>query len=212
MTQWIRALYQPNPPQTIAVLEKALQKLQTSDEGWQLATSLMPSPDSNIKFFAALTLIVKLNRDRFVTPPLANHIYLHTHTAKRKTVRGRRQGTARGHHRMAPPVPQRRHPQLRPQKDMHRPRHPLYLLLPVLAQVCTPAPLLLGPRPQRPFRGSRRVAGHRPSRGQPGPKKNLGRHPVCECPRRRGRQDRSKLFKVVRLPVPSEAQDGPLYR
>ncbi|KAK0738570.1 armadillo-type protein [Schizothecium vesticola] len=60
---WIRALYQPNPPQTIAVLEKALQKLQTSDEGWQLATSLMPSPDSNIKFFAALTLIVKLNRD-----------------------------------------------------------------------------------------------------------------------------------------------------
>ena len=29
----------------------------------------MPSPESNIKFFAALTLIVKLNRDRFVHVP-----------------------------------------------------------------------------------------------------------------------------------------------
>jgi hypothetical protein len=60
----IQALYQPAPPQTIARIQEVLQTLQKSAEGWQLAQSLLSSRDENIKFFGALTLIVKLNTER----------------------------------------------------------------------------------------------------------------------------------------------------
>ncbi|KAK3692694.1 armadillo-type protein [Podospora appendiculata] len=59
----IRALYQPNAPATIAQIQEVLQRLQKSPQGWQLAQSLIASRDDNIKFYAALTVIVKLNRD-----------------------------------------------------------------------------------------------------------------------------------------------------
>ncbi|KAK0673919.1 putative importin [Cercophora samala] len=59
----IRALYQPNPPETISRIQEVLQRLQRSPEGWQLAQSLIAHPEDNIRFYAALTLIVKLNRD-----------------------------------------------------------------------------------------------------------------------------------------------------
>ncbi|KAK3939954.1 armadillo-type protein [Diplogelasinospora grovesii] len=59
----INALYQPNPPETISRIQDVLHRLQRSPEGWQLAQSLIANPNNNIKFFAALTLIVKLNRD-----------------------------------------------------------------------------------------------------------------------------------------------------
>lgn len=59
----IQALYQPAPPQTIAQIQEVLQTLQKSAGGWQLAQSLLSSKDENIKFFGALTLIVKLNTE-----------------------------------------------------------------------------------------------------------------------------------------------------
>ncbi|KAK5663914.1 hypothetical protein OQA88_125 [Cercophora sp. LCS_1] len=59
----IQALYSPNPPETIATIQEVLQRLQKSEQGWQLAQSLISNPDNNIKFFAALTLIVKLNKE-----------------------------------------------------------------------------------------------------------------------------------------------------
>ncbi|KAL2270454.1 hypothetical protein VTJ83DRAFT_2638 [Remersonia thermophila] len=59
----IRALYQPNPPETIARIQEVLQRLQRSPEGWQLAQSLIAHREDNIRFYAALTLIIKLNRD-----------------------------------------------------------------------------------------------------------------------------------------------------
>lgn len=62
--QLIQALYSPNPPETIAAIQEVLQRLQKSEQGWQLAQSLISHPDNNIKFFAALTLIVKLNKER----------------------------------------------------------------------------------------------------------------------------------------------------
>ncbi|KAK0629841.1 armadillo-type protein [Bombardia bombarda] len=60
---FIRALYEPNAPGTISRVQDVLQRLQRSPQGWQLSQSLIASPDNNIKFFAALTIIVKLNRD-----------------------------------------------------------------------------------------------------------------------------------------------------
>lgn len=62
--QLIQALYSPNPPETVAAIQEVLQRLQKSEQGWQLAQSLISHPDNNIKFFAALTLIVKLNKER----------------------------------------------------------------------------------------------------------------------------------------------------
>ncbi|KAL2017293.1 hypothetical protein VTK56DRAFT_2316 [Thermocarpiscus australiensis] len=59
----IRALYQPNPPETISKIQEVLHRLQRSPEGWQLAQSLIAHSEDNIRFYAALTLIVKLNRD-----------------------------------------------------------------------------------------------------------------------------------------------------
>lgn len=66
MLQLIQALYSPNPPETITAIQEVLQRLQKSDQGWQLAKSLIENREDNIKFFAALTLIVKLNRERCV--------------------------------------------------------------------------------------------------------------------------------------------------
>ncbi|KAK3369160.1 armadillo-type protein [Lasiosphaeria ovina] len=59
----IRALYSRNPPETISKIQEVLQRLQKSPQGWQLASSLIASRDENVRFYAALTLIVKLNRD-----------------------------------------------------------------------------------------------------------------------------------------------------
>ncbi|KAK3313452.1 armadillo-type protein [Apodospora peruviana] len=59
----IRALYQPNQPETISQIQDVLQRLQRSPQGWQLAQSLFANRDDNIRFYAALTIIVKLNRD-----------------------------------------------------------------------------------------------------------------------------------------------------
>ncbi|KAH6624230.1 armadillo-type protein [Chaetomium sp. MPI-SDFR-AT-0129] len=59
----IRALYQPNPPETISKIQEVLHRLQRSPEGWQLAQSLVAHREDNIRFYAALTLIIKLNRD-----------------------------------------------------------------------------------------------------------------------------------------------------
>ncbi|KAI0860991.1 armadillo-type protein [Xylaria cubensis] len=60
----INELYKPNPPETISQIQESLQRLQKSTQGWQLAQSLLARPGDNIKFFGALTIIVKLNTER----------------------------------------------------------------------------------------------------------------------------------------------------
>jgi hypothetical protein len=57
-------LYSPGPPDRIKQIQEVLQKVQKSPEGWQLAESLLSNPDEKIKFFGALTFIVKLNTER----------------------------------------------------------------------------------------------------------------------------------------------------
>ncbi|KAE9374892.1 ARM repeat-containing protein [Stipitochalara longipes BDJ] len=59
----ILQLYSPGRPDQVVKTQETLQKLQRSPEGWQLASSLMNNKDQQIRFFAALTFIVKLNTD-----------------------------------------------------------------------------------------------------------------------------------------------------
>ncbi|KAI1074084.1 armadillo-type protein [Whalleya microplaca] len=59
----IHELYKPNPAQTISRIQEILQHLQKSTEGWHLAQGLLTRPDDNVKFFGALTIIVKLNTE-----------------------------------------------------------------------------------------------------------------------------------------------------
>jgi hypothetical protein len=61
--QLVLQLYQPSASQTVAKTQEALQKLQRSPEGWQLANSLLGSQAESVRFFGALTFIVKLNTD-----------------------------------------------------------------------------------------------------------------------------------------------------
>lgn len=59
----IQRLYKPGKPQVISSIEKHLQWHQRSPNGWNMADALLRSTDSNIRFFGALTLVVKLNQD-----------------------------------------------------------------------------------------------------------------------------------------------------
>ncbi|KAI0013939.1 armadillo-type protein [Xylariaceae sp. FL0662B] len=59
----IHQLYKPNSAATISYIQEVLQHLQKSPEGWQLAQGLLTRPDDNVKFFGALTVIVKLNTE-----------------------------------------------------------------------------------------------------------------------------------------------------
>ncbi|CAJ2505947.1 Uu.00g000770.m01.CDS01 [Anthostomella pinea] len=62
--QLIHELYKPNPADRITHIQDVLQRLQRSPQGWQLAQGLLARPGDNIKFFGALTIIVKLNTER----------------------------------------------------------------------------------------------------------------------------------------------------
>lgn len=59
----MKRLYQPGAPQEIAQIEKALQGLQRSQQGWQFADALLQSQDTNVRFFGALTFTIKINQD-----------------------------------------------------------------------------------------------------------------------------------------------------
>ncbi|CAK7263687.1 member of the karyopherin-beta [Sporothrix epigloea] len=65
----IVTLYDPRTPHaTIVAVQDVLQRLQRSTEGWRLAQTLLDRPVNNtasdqIRFFGALTIIVKLNTE-----------------------------------------------------------------------------------------------------------------------------------------------------
>lgn len=61
--QLILALYRPAPPEVIARTQDALQRLQRSQLGWQFAHGMLERPDDQVKFFGALTIIIKLNTE-----------------------------------------------------------------------------------------------------------------------------------------------------
>ncbi|KAF2087011.1 ARM repeat-containing protein [Saccharata proteae CBS 121410] len=59
----VKRLYQAGTPAQVQAVEKQLQQLQKSQEGWILADTLLSSSDANVRFFGALTFTVKLKSD-----------------------------------------------------------------------------------------------------------------------------------------------------
>ncbi|EWC45619.1 hypothetical protein DRE_05180 [Drechslerella stenobrocha 248] len=60
----INTLYSPSTtPHDVQAINRVLQRLQRSPEGWLLATSLSSSANEHVQFFAASTWMVKLNTD-----------------------------------------------------------------------------------------------------------------------------------------------------
>lgn len=60
------ALYEPSPPEVISQVQDALHRVQKSPSGWLIARDLLSHGDDKVKFFGALTIIIKLNTERFV--------------------------------------------------------------------------------------------------------------------------------------------------
>jgi hypothetical protein len=60
----ISQLYNPSgaAPEHLKLVQERLQELQRLPQGWQLAQGLLDDPDSNTRFFGALTFTVKINQ------------------------------------------------------------------------------------------------------------------------------------------------------
>lgn len=61
--QLVQRLYEAGDPSLISSIERHLQWHQRSENGWDIAYALLQSQDANVRFFGALTLVVKLNQD-----------------------------------------------------------------------------------------------------------------------------------------------------
>ncbi|KAK2612940.1 member of the karyopherin-beta [Conoideocrella luteorostrata] len=59
----ISSLYEPNSPDIIATDQALLADFQCSSQAWFLAQKLLQRPDEKVRFFGALTIIIKLNRE-----------------------------------------------------------------------------------------------------------------------------------------------------
>ncbi|KAI1268616.1 armadillo-type protein [Xylariaceae sp. FL1019] len=60
----IRELYSSSNAAVISQIQEVLQRLQKSPQGWDLAQGLLALREDNVKFFGALTIIVKLNTEK----------------------------------------------------------------------------------------------------------------------------------------------------
>ncbi|KAL7787016.1 armadillo-type protein [Trichoderma ceciliae] len=63
VTKLILSLYEPASPSTISKTQSTLSRLQSSPQAWSLARHLLGRPSDKVKFFGALTIIVKLNTE-----------------------------------------------------------------------------------------------------------------------------------------------------
>ncbi|SLM38968.1 Importin-beta, N-terminal domain [Lasallia pustulata] len=59
----VQRLYSPGTPREIGLVQDTLQKLQRSQDGWQIADALLQSPNDKVRFFGALTFTIKINQD-----------------------------------------------------------------------------------------------------------------------------------------------------
>lgn len=62
--QMIISLYEPNTPEVISQTQANLSLLQNSAQAWPLAHYLLGRPSDKVRFFGALTIIIKLNKER----------------------------------------------------------------------------------------------------------------------------------------------------
>ena len=67
--QLVKQLYKPGPATQVKGINDQLLQLQHSQDGWRIADELMASDDMNVRFFAALTFMIKLNNDGSVLDP-----------------------------------------------------------------------------------------------------------------------------------------------
>ncbi|KAK9464428.1 armadillo-type protein [Lipomyces arxii] len=63
VVQKVKTFYDIGNSEHIAQIQRELQVLQKSSEGWKLADALLADLDPNVRFFGALTYTVKLNQD-----------------------------------------------------------------------------------------------------------------------------------------------------
>ncbi|KAH7140540.1 armadillo-type protein [Dactylonectria macrodidyma] len=59
----ILSLYQRNHPEVISRTQTTLSQLQSSPQAWLMARELLSCQDDKVKFFGALTIIIKLNNE-----------------------------------------------------------------------------------------------------------------------------------------------------
>ncbi|KAG7127326.1 Importin beta-like protein like [Verticillium longisporum] len=57
------ALYEPSSSHNVGHIQEQLHRLQKSSAGWRIARDLLGHEDDKIKFFGALTIMVKLNTE-----------------------------------------------------------------------------------------------------------------------------------------------------
>jgi hypothetical protein len=62
----VRRLNDPRYAAGASQISRELQEIQLSDQGWAAADAMLDHADANIKFYGALTLQIKLNKDRSV--------------------------------------------------------------------------------------------------------------------------------------------------
>lgn len=62
----VRRLNDPRYAAGASQISRQLQEIQLSDQGWAAADAMLDHADTNIKFYGALTLQIKLNKDRSV--------------------------------------------------------------------------------------------------------------------------------------------------
>ncbi|KAG9662166.1 ARM repeat-containing protein, partial [Aureobasidium melanogenum] len=60
----VRRLNDPRYAAGASQISRELQEIQLSDQGWAAANAMLDHADTNIKFYGALTLQIKLNKDR----------------------------------------------------------------------------------------------------------------------------------------------------
>ncbi len=58
-----RSLFTSKSPQRIDELQKEIQRLQREPSGWHLGLELLKSSNSQVRFYGALTLTVKIRTD-----------------------------------------------------------------------------------------------------------------------------------------------------
>jgi hypothetical protein len=62
----VRRLNDPRYAAGASQISRELQEIQLSDQGWAAADAMLDHADANIKFYGALTLQIKLNKDKSV--------------------------------------------------------------------------------------------------------------------------------------------------
>jgi hypothetical protein len=60
------ALYEPAAPEVVSQIQATLHRIQKLPQGWRIARDLLSRPDEKVKFFGILTIIVKVNTERYI--------------------------------------------------------------------------------------------------------------------------------------------------